>query len=160
MPDEPSGGTIAELGYPPRRSGDTEAEKQGLNPYAIIAGPNLKRLRVLYEAAPEAIRRRVPDVRRRMLEGTATDDDHRADAEQEERLLREWAQAGRWKTEVMNEWHSLSEELQDLVIKMSVHRHAWTEKGRASLERLESEYREKRAAVVGLPPIREPWGDE
>lgn len=96
---------------------------QGLNPYAVISLNNLdirkiEKLRELYHAAPDSVKAKVPDVRRKMLEHGPTRELVKADDERTERLQRETT----WKSHWLNRWLAMSDEEQDALIKRSVNR--------------------------------------
>lgn len=103
-----------------------ECIMQGLNPLAVLALNNpegvLDRLRKLFEAAPESIRRRVPPVRRKIIEGEWPPDADllREDEQRTEKLQRETP----WKSEWLNRWCRMTKAERDEVVKRVVRRKA------------------------------------
>ena len=102
-----------------------ETTLQGLNPFEVLAIENMSgrrgvpiidRLRKLYDAAPVSIRRRVPEIRRRILEEGPTPELVAEDRQRTEKLQRET----RWKSDWLNRYVAMSEDELDEVVKQSV----------------------------------------
>ncbi|MEX2400560.1 MAG: hypothetical protein WD423_07295 [Rhodothermales bacterium] len=108
----------AELGGPSR---DDEIKRQGLSPFEVLSLnslESLERLRKLYEAAPQSIRNRVPEVRRKILEDGPTADLLKEDEARTERLQRAFT----WENEWLNRWLALSGDEQDEITRMAATR--------------------------------------
>lgn len=135
LPIEPPGIVRQALGYPAPRIGDDECTLQGLNPFEALElrrmgrtrqGPaRLERLRTLYEAAPVPIRRRVPELRRKILEA-GPDADLSDLLAEDERQMDELRRETTWQSDVLNEWYGMSEKEQRDVISRAVRERSHT----------------------------------
>jgi len=104
---------------------DTEFYKQELNPFAVLNLENLshrrgnrvlERLRELYDAAPDEVKVKVPEIRRRILEEGPTRELVAEDRQRTEKLQRETT----WKSDWLNRYVAMSEDELDELVKQSV----------------------------------------